>query len=61
MKVREIIRLLTEDGWYLHRTKGSHRHNKHPTKSGKVTVPGKMSKDIHPRTLNYILRQAALN
>lgn len=61
MKVREIIRLLTEDGWYLHSTKGSHRHYKHPTKSGKVTVPGKMSKDIHPRTLNSILRQAALN
>ena len=56
MKVREITRLLKEDGWYLHRTKGSHRHYKHPAKSGKVTVPGKMSKDIHPRTLNSILR-----
>ncbi|RKU25334.1 addiction module toxin, HicA family, partial [Candidatus Poribacteria bacterium] len=27
---------------------------------GKVTVPGKMGKDIHPRTLNSILKQASL-
>ena len=25
MKVREIIRLLEEDGWHLVRTRGSHR------------------------------------
>ena len=50
MKVREVIKLLTDDGWFLHRTKGSHRHFRHPTKSGKVTVPGKMGKDIHPHT-----------
>ena len=60
MKVREIIKLLRDDGWFAHKTKGSHRHFKHPTKPGKVTVPGKMSKDIHPRTLNYILKQASL-
>lgn len=60
MKVREVIKLLTDDGWFLHRTKGSHRHFRHPTKSGKVTVPGNMGKDIHRRTLNSILKQAAL-
>ena len=60
MKVREVIKLLTGDGWFLHRTKGSHRHFRHPTKSGKVTVPGKMGKDIQPGTLNSILKQAAL-
>lgn len=60
MKVREVIKLLTDDGWFLHKTKGSHRHFRHPTKSGKVTVPGKMGKDIHPRTLNFILKQAGL-
>ena len=60
MKVREVIKLLTDDGWFLHRTKGSHRHFRHRNKSGKVTVPGKMGKDIHPRTLNSILKQASL-
>jgi predicted RNA binding protein YcfA (HicA-like mRNA interferase family) len=60
MKVREVIKLLENDGWFAHKTRGSHRHFKHPTKPGKVTVPGKMSKDVHPRTLNYILKQASL-
>ena len=60
MKVREVIKLLENDGWFPHKTKGSHRHFKHPTKPGKVTVPGQMGKDIQPRTLNYILKQASL-
>ena len=60
MKVREVIKLLKDDGWFAHKTKGSHRHFKHPTKPGKVTVPGKMGKEVHPRTLNYILKQASL-
>ena len=60
MKVREVIKLLKDDGWFAHKTKGSHRHFKHPTKPGKVTVPGRMGKDIQPGTLNYILKQASL-
>ncbi|MEA5594987.1 type II toxin-antitoxin system HicA family toxin [Rivularia sp. UHCC 0363] len=42
MKVRKIIKLIEEDGWYLTRTKGSHRQYKHAIKSGLVTVPGKL-------------------
>jgi len=38
MKVREVIKMLEEDGWYLARTKGSHRQFKHPEKAGTVTV-----------------------
>ena len=34
MKVREAIRLIEEDGWYLVTTRGSHRQYKHPRKSG---------------------------
>ena len=34
MKVRDIIKLLERDGWYLKATKGSHRQYKHPTKPG---------------------------
>jgi predicted RNA binding protein YcfA (HicA-like mRNA interferase family) len=39
MKVRDIIKLLERDGWYLKATKGSHRQNKHPSKPGRVTLP----------------------
>ncbi|WP_325315480.1 type II toxin-antitoxin system HicA family toxin [Microcoleus sp. PH2017_28_MFU_U_A] len=34
IKVRDIIKQLEADGWYLARTRGSHRQYKHPTKSG---------------------------
>ena len=60
MKVREVIKLIEEDGWRLVKTRGSHRHFKHPTKPGKVTVDGKPSVDVPPGTLNSIFRQAGL-
>ena len=60
MKVRQVIKLLEEDGWYLARTRGSHRHFKHPTKQGFVTVAGKMSIDVPIGTLKSIWRQAPL-
>ncbi len=59
-KVREAIRLIQRDGWFLVRTKGSHRQYKHPAKRGLVTVPGAMSDDLPPGTWNSILKQAGL-
>lgn len=60
MKVREVIRILKKDGWYLARTKGSHRQFKHNDKAGVVTVAGKESVDVPPGTLNSIWKQAGL-
>lgn len=60
LKVKEIIRRLEEDGWYLARTKGSHRQYNHPIKPGTVTIPGELSKDLAIGTLKSILRQAQL-
>jgi len=60
MKVREAIRLLEDDGWFLVATRGSHRQYKHPKKSGRVTIAGKLSDDLAPGTLNSILKQAGL-
>ncbi len=48
------------DGWYLVRTKGSHRQYKHAVKSGRVTIAGNLGHDIAPGTLNSILKQAQL-
>ncbi|HOO70146.1 MAG TPA: type II toxin-antitoxin system HicA family toxin [Spirochaetota bacterium] len=61
MKIRDIIRLIEADGWYLIVTKGSHRQYKHPVKSGRVTIAGKPSDDIAPGTENSILKQAQLS
>ena len=60
MKVREAIRLIEVDGWYLVATRGSHRQYKHPTKPGRVTIAGKPSDDLAPGTRNSILKQAGL-
>ena len=60
MKVRKIIKMLKNDGWYLHRTKGSHRQFKHLNKTGIVTVAGKQNLDLPPGTLNSILKQSGL-
>ena len=61
MKVREVLRRLAEDGWEQAATRGGHRQLKHPTKPGRVTVAGKPSDDLHPKTLASILRQAELD
>jgi len=39
---------------------GSHRQFKHPTKVGRVTIAGKPSDDLAPKTFDSILRQAGL-
>lgn len=59
-KVRDLIKLLEADGWFLVDTVGSHRQYKHPTKAGKVTVAGKLSDDVRKGTLASILRQTGL-
>ncbi|MCI0561643.1 MAG: type II toxin-antitoxin system HicA family toxin [Nitrososphaera sp.] len=60
MKIRDIIRRIEADGWYLVVTKGSHRQFKHPTKPGRVTIAGHPGDDLAPGTLNSILKQAKL-
>jgi predicted RNA binding protein YcfA (HicA-like mRNA interferase family) len=60
MKVREVIRLIEADGWRHVRTRGSHRQFNHPAKRGVVTVPGKLSHELAPGTLNNVIKQAGL-
>lgn len=58
LKVKEVIRLLEEDGWIKIATKGDHRQFKHPTKKGKVTVRGKLSETLNQFLLTSIWKQA---
>lgn len=60
MKIRDLIRMIEDDDWYLMRTRGSHRQYKHPEKKGLVTISGKPNDDIAPGTLNSVLKQAGL-
>lgn len=58
MKVRDIIKMLEQDGWYRVKAKGGHSQYKHPSKPGRVTISGKSSDDLAPGTLNSIFKQA---
>jgi len=60
MKVRDFIEQIERDGWYLARTRGSHRQFKHPSKPGVVTVHGHPSDDVPPGTLSNMYKQARL-
>ena len=60
MKISDVIRLLERDGWYLKRVTGSHRHFAHPSKPGLVTVAGKPSATLKPKTEASILLKAGL-
>jgi len=60
MRVREVIQLLENNGWTQMRSKGSHRHFKHPDKPSVITVPGNDGKELAVGTLNAILKKAGL-
>lgn len=60
VKIRDLVRLLEQDGWRLVRTRGSHRQFKHAGKPGIVTVAGSPRLDVPPGTLSAILKQAGL-
>jgi len=60
MKVRDVLKMIEQDGWYPVVAKGGHRQYKHPVKPGRVTIAGHAGDDLAPGTLNSILKQAKL-
>ena len=60
MKVRDAIKLVEQDGWVMVRQRGSHRQYHHAAKPGTVTIAGKPSLDLDPKTERSIRRQAGL-
>jgi predicted RNA binding protein YcfA (HicA-like mRNA interferase family) len=60
MKVRDAIKLVERDGWFLVNFEGSHRQFKHAVKKGRVTIAGHPSDDLGPKTQKSILIQAGL-
>lgn len=59
-KAKELIDLIEKDGWFLVRQKGSHKHYRHVSKKGTVTIPYSGNDDIPTGTGNSILKQAGL-
>ncbi len=60
MKVRDVLKLIEDDGWFQVAQKGSHRQFKHPVKPGRVTVAGHPSQEMDKGTFSNILKQAGL-
>jgi predicted RNA binding protein YcfA (HicA-like mRNA interferase family) len=60
VKVRDVIKLIERDGWRQVDMSGSHRQFKNPARPGRVTVAGRPSMDLPPKTLASILKQAGL-
>jgi len=60
MKIRHLIKLIEDDGWFLVTTKGSHKQYKHREKTGRVTIAGHLNDDVAIGTLSSILKQAKI-
>ena len=60
MKVRAVIKMIEADGWFLDRTRGSHRQYKHRFRSGVVTISGKLDDEVSRGPLNSILKQSGI-
>lgn len=61
LKPAEMERIIVEDGWYFVRQKGSHKHYKHNTKEGMVTIPFHKGKELNPITEKSIRKQAQID
>jgi predicted RNA binding protein YcfA (HicA-like mRNA interferase family) len=58
MKVKKVAKKLKRAGWFLSRTRGSHRQFKHPNCNELVTLSGKLSGDVPLGTLHSIFKKA---
>ena len=46
MKVRKVIKIIEQNGWFLVRQRSDHRQYKHPFKKGLVTIAGNLEETI---------------
>jgi predicted RNA binding protein YcfA (HicA-like mRNA interferase family) len=60
MKVKEAIEIIEKDGWFMIRSRGSHRQYRHKFKKGLVTIAGHLTDELAKGTLNSIIKQAGL-
>lgn len=60
MKYAELLKVLKQDGWELHRNGARHDLYRHPTKQGQIPIPRHQSKEVKDGTLAKILKDAGL-
>lgn len=60
MRVNEILKLITADGWYLYKHGKRHDLYRHPSKPGQIPIPRHSSQELKKGTENSILKDAGL-
>ncbi|MDP4189969.1 MAG: type II toxin-antitoxin system HicA family toxin [Bacteroidota bacterium] len=61
MKIKDIMRLLNKDGWYVYRNEGKYTiHLRHPIKLGVITITGDHSGKLGDLSIRNILDLAGL-
>ena len=60
MTFKDAEKMIRADGWSYSYASGSHYHYRHATKSGKVTIPNHGNKELHPKVVTSIKKQAGL-
>jgi len=60
MKANELLKRLTQAGWYEVRQTGSHKIMRHATKPGIISFPNHGAREIASGTAKTILKQAGL-
>ena len=58
--MKEVIKIIEQEGWFMVRMRGSHRQFKHKNKQGVITIAGHSNDDLAKGTFNSILKQAGL-
>ena len=58
--MRDLVKLLESDGWYLSRIRGSQKQFKHRKKPGLVTLAGKSNDDVAPAAQHSVTEEAEL-
>ena len=60
-KVREMIKMIESDGWFLYTQKGGHKQYKHTIKKGRVTIPDHVMNEIlDHKVVKSIMTQAGI-
>lgn len=61
IKIRELIKIIKEDGWQKSEQTGSHLQYHHPKKKGKVTISAhRLGNTVPIGTQIKILKQAGI-
>ena len=58
LKPRQVIRALERGGFYVHHVTGSHYFLVHPDRPGLRVTVAYHNKDLKPKTLRSVVRQA---